>query len=212
MRVGAPGADRGRARCRPRRARRQRRALRTPAHVARSPRRPWPKPDRDLSQGRPRRRLIGADRAAAAREIGELEAVASSLAAEIEAVGRDEREVAFATEAGAAVDLLRLAGIDVRATLDVDGIAPDASAVLGFAVREGATNILRHADARHCTIHALRQDGVIRLELVNDGAGTRRTHGTGLQNLADRLAELDGRAAGGPLGGGRFRLRVEVPA
>jgi two-component system sensor histidine kinase DesK len=89
---------------------------------------------------------------------------------------------------------------------------PRASAVLGFAVREGATNILRHADARHCTIHALRQDGVIRLELVNDGAGTRRTHGTGLQNLADRLAELDGRAAGGPLGGGRFRLRVEVPA
>ncbi|HEV7750993.1 MAG TPA: histidine kinase [Baekduia sp.] len=158
------------------------------------------------------RRLIGADRTAAAREIDELEAVASSLAAEIEAVGRDEREVAFATEAGAAVDLLRLAGIDVRATLDVDGIAPHASAVLGFAVREGATNILRHADARHCTIHALRQDGVIRLELVNDGAGTRRTQGTGLQNLADRLAELDGRAAGGPLGGGRFRLRVEVPA
>jgi two-component system sensor histidine kinase DesK len=158
------------------------------------------------------RRLIGADRTAAAREIGELEAVASSLAAEIEAVGRDEREVAFAIEAHAAVDLLRLAGIDVRATLDVEGIAPDASAVLGFAVREGATNILRHADARHCTIHALRQDGVIRLELVNDGAGARRTHGTGLQNLADRLAELDGRAAGGPLGGGRFRLRVEVPA
>jgi two-component system, NarL family, sensor histidine kinase DesK len=148
------------------------------------------------------RRLIGADRAAAAREIDELEPVAISLAAEIEAVGRDEREVAFATEAGAATDLLRLAGIDVRADLDVDGIAPDASAVLGFAIREGATNILRHADARRCTIHAARRDGVIRPELVNDGAGARRTHGTGLQNLADRLAELDGRAAGGLLGDG----------
>ncbi len=158
------------------------------------------------------RRLIGADRAAAAREIGELEAVASSLAAEIEAVGRDEREVAFASEAGAAVDLLRLAGIDVRAKLDVDGIAPDASAVLGFAVREGTTNILRHADARHCTIQADRRDGVIRLELVNDGARTHHAHGTGLQNLADRLAELDGRVAGGPVGSGQFRLRVEVPA
>lgn len=158
------------------------------------------------------RRLIGADRAAAAREIGELEAVAISLAAEIEAVGRDEREVAFATEAGAAADLLRLAGIDVRATLEVDGITPYASAVLGFAVREGATNILRHADARHCTIHAERRDGFIRLELVNDGAGPRRVRGTGLQNLADRLAELDGRAAGEPLGDGQFRLRVEVPA
>ena len=158
------------------------------------------------------RRLIGADRAGAAREIGELEAVAISLADEIEAVGRDAREVAFATEAGAAVDLLRLAGIDVRAELNVEGIAPDASAVLGFAVREGATNILRHADARACIIHAVRQDGVIRLELINDGASPRRKDGTGLQNLADRLAELNGRAAGAPLGGGRFRLRVEVPA
>jgi signal transduction histidine kinase len=158
------------------------------------------------------RRLIGPDRAAAAREIDELEAVASSLAAEIEAVARDEREVPFATEANAAVDLLRLAGIDVRATLDIDRITPDASAVLGFAIREGATNILRHADARTCTIHVARDDGVIRLELVNDGASAQRAGGTGLQNLADRLSELDGSAAGGPLGGGRFRLRVELPA
>jgi signal transduction histidine kinase len=158
------------------------------------------------------RRLIDADRGAAAREIGELEAVASSLADEIEAVARDDREVAFATEAGAAVDLLRLAGIDVQATLDVDGLGPDTSAVLGFAMREGATNILRHADARTCTIHAVRENGLVRLELVNDGAVASRGGGTGLRSLADRLAEIDGRAAGEPIGGGRFRLRVEVPA
>jgi signal transduction histidine kinase len=158
------------------------------------------------------RRLIDGDRAGAAREVGELEAVASSLAAEVEAVARNDREIAFATEAGAAVDLLRLAGIDVQATLDVDGIGADASAVLGFAMREGATNILRHADARRCTIHAVRENGVVRLELVNDGAVAGRNAGTGLQSLADRLAEVDGRAAGGPIGGGRFRLRVEVPA
>ncbi|HWH94202.1 MAG TPA: histidine kinase [Baekduia sp.] len=158
------------------------------------------------------RRLIEADRAAAAREISELEIVATSLADEIEAVARDDREVAFATEVGAAVDLLRLAGIDVQATLDIDGIGPDTSAVLGFAMREGATNILRHADARTCTIHAVRENGLVRLELVNDGAVASRGGGTGLRSLADRLAEIDGRAAGGPIGGGRFRLRVEVPA
>ncbi len=158
------------------------------------------------------RRLIGADRPAAGREIDELEAVAYSLAAEIEAVARNERDVAFATEADAAVDLLRLAGVDVAVDLQLESIPPDASAVLGWAIREGATNILRHADARRCTIHADRQDGLIRLELVNDGAGSRRRDGTGLRNLADRLAELDGSAAGTPMGGGRFRLRIEVPA
>jgi len=161
------------------------------------------------------RRLIGADRGAAAREIEELEAVASSLAAEIEAVARDEREVAFAVEAGAAVDLLRLAGIEVAVDLRVEGLDYDASALLGWAMREGATNILRHADARSCSIRAVREDGVARLELVNDGAGTRTTGGTGgtgLQNLSDRLAAVDGRAAGHVLAGGQFRLQVEVPA
>ena len=158
------------------------------------------------------RRLIGADRPAAGREIDELEAVAHSLAAEIEAVARNEREIAFATEADAAVDLLRLAGVDVAVDLQLDTISADASAVLGWAIREGATNILRHADARRCTIHANRQNGLIRLELVNDGASARRVDGTGLRNLADRLAELDGRAAGTSIGDGRFRLRIEVPA
>jgi two-component system sensor histidine kinase DesK len=161
------------------------------------------------------RRLLRGDRAAAAREISELEVVASSLAEEIEAVARDEREVAFVTEAGAAVDLLRLAGIDVAVDLRVEDLDGDASALLGWAMREGATNILRHADARSCSIRAVREDGVARLELVNDGAGARRaggSGGTGLQNLSDRLAAVEGRAAGHALAGGRFRLQVEVPA
>jgi two-component system sensor histidine kinase DesK len=158
------------------------------------------------------RRLIAVDRAAAAREIEELAIVASSLAAEIEAVARDEREVAFATEMGAAVDLLRLAGIDVAVDLRVDSLDGDTSALLDWAMREGATNILRHTDARRCTIRAIRENGIVRLELVNDGAGARRSGGTGLKNLADRLAAADGRAAAQVLDGGHFRLQVEVPA
>ena len=158
------------------------------------------------------RRLIAVDRAAAAREVEELEIVASSLAAEIEAVARDEREVAFPDEAGAAIDLLRLAGIEVAVDLRVEGLDGDASALLGWAMREGATNILRHTDARRCSILAVREDGIVRLELVNDGAGARRTGGTGLKNLSDRLAAAHGRAAGHTLDGGQFRLQVEVPA
>ncbi len=161
------------------------------------------------------RRLLRADRVAAAREISELEVVASSLAEEIEAVARDEREVAFITEAGAAVDLLRLAGIDVAVDLRVEDLDCNASALLGWAMREGATNILRHADARSCSIRAVREGGVTKLELVNDGADTRGTGGTGgtgLRNLSDRVAAVDGRAAGHALAGGQFRLQVEVPA
>ena len=132
------------------------------------------------------------------------------LAARVD-LSRDERQVAFATEMGAAVDLLRLAGIDVAVDLRVDSLDGDASALLGWAMREGTTNILRHTDARRCTIRAIREDGIVRLELVNDGAGAHRPGGTGLKNLSDRLAAAHGSAMGHALDGGQFRLQVEVP-
>src|SRR6185437_10321919 len=130
------------------------------------------------------RRLIGSDRAAAAQEIAELQTVSGALADDIDAVTRDERAVALSTEADTAVELLQLAGIDVDVNLEVGGIASEASAALGWAIREGTTNILRHSDARRCTIRSARADGRVRLDLVNDRARARRVGGTGLQNLA----------------------------
>ncbi len=161
------------------------------------------------------RRLIATQRDVAAREIAEVETLATSLATEIEAVARDEREVAFADEATAAIDLLRLAGIEVAVDVRIDNLAGETSALLGWAMREGATNILRHADARRCSIRAVREDEVVRLELVNDGSGDGRTNGSGgsgLRSLTDRLTAANGRAAAQALDGGQFRLQVEVPA
>ncbi|MEA2169513.1 MAG: two-component system, NarL family, sensor histidine kinase DesK, partial [Solirubrobacteraceae bacterium] len=157
------------------------------------------------------RRLLEHDRPAATREIDDIAGVAATLRPEIEAVARGEREVAFATEATAAVDLLRLAGVEVRTDLRVDGLDADTSTLLGWAVREGATNILRHAAARTCEIRAVRDGDVVRLELVNDGASSGDGAGTGLASLADRAAAARGSVEGSPVGGGRFRLRVEVP-
>jgi signal transduction histidine kinase len=157
------------------------------------------------------RRLIDSDRLAATQEIAQLQTIASTLVGEIDAVTRDERAVALRTEAETAVDLLKLAGIDVDVQLHLDSVAADTSAALGWAIREGTTNILRHSDARRCTIRGTRENGLFRLDLVNDRAHGARAGGTGLLNLSDRLAALDGRASCGPIGDGHFRLRVEVP-
>ena len=58
--------------------------------------------------------------------------------------------------------------------------------VLAWAVREGVTNVLRHSDARTCSITARRRGGTVRLEIVNDGV--REPKGE-VEALIDRAAE-----------------------
>jgi two-component system sensor histidine kinase DesK len=64
------------------------------------------------------------------------------------------RRPTLATEVAGARDALSDAGIDVDASIRADGLRPDVEAVLAWAVREGATNVLRHSGARHCTIES----------------------------------------------------------
>jgi two-component system sensor histidine kinase DesK len=85
--------------------------------------------------------------------------------------------------------------------------------LLSYAVREGATNVLRHAQARECSIRAVRGGGQLELELRNDGAaGSRAPGGTGLPGLADRLAVRGGVADATMLPSGQFVLRAENKA
>ena len=158
------------------------------------------------------RRLVPNDRGAAAREVEALAGIAGSLVGELEAVARDERAIALATETVAAVELLQAAGIAVRTDVRAEGLGGDASSVLGWAVREGATNILRHSRARECDLRVVRTNGVVVLEIVNDGARLREGRGTGLASLADRVAAVEGATTVTATEGGRFRLRVEVPS
>ena len=101
------------------------------------------------------RRLLAADRAGAARELDDLLMLADQQSSELASVAGAARAVGFEAEATAAIGLLRSAGITV------DGRAragrrstPEASTALGWAIREAATNILRHARARHAWITA----------------------------------------------------------
>jgi signal transduction histidine kinase len=158
------------------------------------------------------RRLIDRDRDRAAAEVDDLVALATGQAGEMRAVASGEHEVAFDSEITNAIGLLEAAGIRVDADLALGRLDAETSMLLGFAVREGATNILRHARARECAIRAVREDGRLALELVNDGAAAPRMHGgTGIPGLADRLGAHDGLAEARALPGGRFVLRITLP-
>jgi two-component system sensor histidine kinase DesK len=96
-----------------------------------------------------------------------------------------------------------VAGYPLPATLD---------ATLGWALREGVTNIVRHSHARHAEVRLSRADGRVHLELVDDGDGCEGCEpGNGLRGLRERVEARDGSLESGPRPEGGFRLAVTLP-
>jgi GAF domain-containing protein len=101
------------------------------------------------------------------------------------------------------------AGVDELASRTPVPVAVDVSvgrlptaveATAYFVVAEALTNVAKHARAGRAEVTARIEDGVLEVEVRDDGVGGARPEGTGLVGLADRLAALDG------------RLRIKSPA
>jgi len=157
------------------------------------------------------RRLLPSDVRAARAEIEGLTEVARDALRDVRAVTRDEHALSLRTETDGAAALLAAAGIDARIDVDLPDLPRPTEEMLAWAVREGITNVLRHSQATTCSVTATRRDGMVRLEIINDGARPPAGGGNGLAGLAERAAALSGSAAGERTHGGRFRLLVEIP-
>jgi two-component system sensor histidine kinase DesK len=86
-------------------------------------------------------------------------------------------------------------------------------AVLAWAVREASTNVLRHAQARRCSIVLAADRDAATLDVIDDGVGApdEPPSGAGLKGLAERVAAAGGRLVTGPAPGRGFRLHAELP-
>nr|WP_245354278.1 histidine kinase [Brachybacterium sacelli] len=111
--------------------------------------------------------------------------IARASLAEIRALVRGYREADLATELRGTASLLRSAHVRVTVDGDAEDVPPALADTAAWVLREGGTNILRHADATAVTI-ALDTHGIT---LVNDGAhGTGSVHeGSGLTGMRERL-------------------------
>ncbi|MFF2942869.1 sensor histidine kinase [Streptomyces niveus] len=173
----------------------------------------------------------------AAAQMAEVQRIAQESQREVRAVVRGYREVDLHTELEGARGVLKAAGIKFRLDLTeagagvetgiedaAVGLAPEVQSALGWVVREAATNVLRHGDARQCTVRLTVREGHDAVLVVeNDGlpeqgalaragaAGTPRTAGAGLAGLRERLDTLGGTLEAGPVAGGHFRLTARVP-
>jgi two-component system sensor histidine kinase DesK len=156
-------------------------------------------------------RLLSSDPQAARSEIASLTQMARNALRDVRGVTRGHRKASYQAEVEGAAALLAAAGIGAQVDADLPQLPPAVDDVLGWAVREGVTNILRHSEAETCSITARLRDGRVRLEIVNDGASPPMGEGTGLAGLAGRARALSGSASARHGPDGRFRLCVEVP-
>jgi signal transduction histidine kinase len=82
--------------------------------------------------------------------------------------------------------------VEIVATPDERLPAPVESATY-FVVAEALTNVARYAEAEGASVRVDRQDGVVEIEIRDDGVGGADLDaGTGLRGLEDRVAALEG--------------------
>jgi two-component system sensor histidine kinase DesK len=157
------------------------------------------------------RKLLGRNLEAAESEVRDIESVARASLQEARAAVRGLRSASLASELDRARRSLRAAGIEaeVRTTGPLPG---RVETLLGFVVREGVTNVIRHSGAGRCWIAVRRDDGSAELELRDDGTATVAANGgSGLRGLSERVAEIGGTLQATPAKGGGFRLVARVP-
>jgi signal transduction histidine kinase len=108
------------------------------------------------------------------------------------------------------------AGAPIPVSLDADPGELEAPAHIEsagyFVISEGLVNIVKHAQATRASVSLHRRDGMLRIEVADDGVGgADRTRGTGIDGLADRVAAVGGRFDVDSAPGHGTRLRVELP-
>ena len=169
------------------------------------------------------KRLLPAQPERAAKEVGDIDTVARNALAEVRQAVSGYRQPTLAEAVDTGRMALEAAGIE--GSWDIARVAfPDGlDAVLGWAVREAITNVVRHSHARHCWVRVtgglveaaaeVVDDGVAPVDhgIAVDGADLPDWAGNGLKGLAERVRALGGRLEARPQPQGGFRLRASVP-
>jgi two-component system sensor histidine kinase DesK len=139
-------------------------------------------------------KLMDRDPQRAGNEIREVEQISRQALSEVRDAIRGYRSQGLAAELAQAKSTLETAGVAVKYEAAVVKIALPAlqEGVLSMAVREAVTNVVRHAQARTCTLRLEQQNGSCRLEIEDDGRGGSPGEGNGLRGMRERVEMLGG--------------------
>lgn len=138
-------------------------------------------------------RLVSRDAEAAEREMQAVAAAAREALSEVRTAVVGMKGASLAFEIDKARQALAAAGVEAEITaLTTDG-HPAQEAVLAMALREGVTNVIRHAGAQHCQIKLQPSAKALTLTIADDGqGGGKLAEGSGLKGMRARLAAIGG--------------------
>ena len=139
--------------------------------------------------------------------------------AEAARAGLEEMEgLLTATDSPPGLDALvarvRGAGLEVELREETAREPPPAVALAARRiVQEALTNVVKHANARRVSVVLRADERAVDVEVVDDGSGNASGEGTGrgLIGMRERAAAYDGRLDAGPLPGGGFAVRAQLP-
>ncbi|MEU9116120.1 sensor histidine kinase [Streptomyces sp. NPDC048483] len=146
------------------------------------------------------RRLAPRNLEAALGQAADIEAVGRQALTEIREAVTGYREGSLATELDRARSVLEAAGIEAVVRQAGPPLPTQAEALLGWVVREGITNAVRHSRATRCEIDVHADEDRVRLTITDDGRGPVSSGAApahGLAWLWDRVPGHGGGTSGG---------------
>ncbi|GFE17272.1 hypothetical protein Sgleb_53190 [Streptomyces glebosus] len=148
------------------------------------------------------RRLAPRDLDAALAQATDIEAVGRQALTEIREAVSGYREGSLTTELDRARSALEAAGIEPVVRQAGPPLPPQAGALLGWVVREGVTNTVRHSGATRCEIAVHADAERVRLTITDDGRGPLSSGAAAAPGLTWLRDRVPGRGGDGEKGGG----------
>jgi signal transduction histidine kinase len=109
-------------------------------------------------------------------------------------------------------DHARPAGVEVDLSIRATDLPPPVALAAYRIVQEAITNVIKHAAPTRCQVVVRAGDGVVRIEVTDDGSRTR-THarpGHGIVGMTERAALYGGELSAKPLPDKGFRVEASL--
>ncbi len=138
------------------------------------------------------RRLINIDADQAIEELKNIESISRGALAQVRETIQGYKTRGIEAEIEALSKTLAEAGVDVHIDFRTTDYDPSSENALSLLLKESVTNVIRHANARHCYIRLGRTDNAYELCVRDDGCGRSIREGSGISGMRERIAALGG--------------------
>lgn len=157
------------------------------------------------------RRLLSRDLERARNEIAEAEQTARNALADVREAVAGYRAGGLDAEISRARRSLLSADVQLTTTLAPVHLSSSQVDVLCLALREAATNIVRHAHATICHVALRGKDTTIYFTIEDNGMGGQIREGNGLRGMRERLRSVAGTLKLTASANGGTSLEITLP-